>query len=102
MEGFKALKGMNGPQRFNIHRCGDSRRLPSSHTCFNQLDLPEYSSEQQLHKSLLAAIREGFEGFGKSYVLQKTPFCCQNATKHFQCVLFSFQVCTVLLIAWPS
>jgi E3 ubiquitin-protein ligase HUWE1 len=66
MEGFKALKGMNGPQRFNIHRCGDSQRLPSSHTCFNQLDLPEYSSEEQLHRLLLTACREGFQGFGFS------------------------------------
>ena len=66
MEGFKALRGMNGPQKFNIHRCGDSARLPSSHTCFNQLDLPEYPSSDHLRKSLLNAVREGFEGFGFS------------------------------------
>jgi E3 ubiquitin-protein ligase HUWE1 len=66
MEGFQALRGMNGPQRFNIHRCGDSGRLPSSHTCFNQLDLPEYSSSDVLQRCLLSAIREGFEGFGFS------------------------------------
>eukprot|EP00960_Hanusia_phi_P029437 747949-Hanusia_phi.AAC.2 len=64
MDGFKALRGMNGPQKFNIHRCdaaeqpddrhdgvgrcGDKKRLPSSHTCFNQLDLPEYSSEEEV------------------------------------------------------
>ncbi|KAJ1494815.1 hypothetical protein T484DRAFT_1608770, partial [Baffinella frigidus] len=68
MEGFKALRGMNGPQKFNIHRllCGDSSRLPSSHTCFNQLDLPEYPTKEHLQKSLLNAVREGFEGFGFS------------------------------------
>jgi len=66
MEGFQALRGMNGPQKFNIHRCGDSGRLPSSHTCFNQLDLPEYPSLEVLQRCLLAAIREGFEGFGFS------------------------------------
>lgn len=79
MEGFKALRGMNGPQRFNIHRCGDSRRLPSSHTCFNQLDLPEYATEQQLHKSLLAAIREGFEGFGK--ICWKSDLFCERDSR---------------------
>uniref|UniRef100_A0A7S0HI01 HECT-type E3 ubiquitin transferase n=1 Tax=Hanusia phi TaxID=3032 RepID=A0A7S0HI01_9CRYP len=66
MDGFKALRGMNGPQKFNIHRCGDKKRLPSSHTCFNQLDLPEYSSEEELSRYLLSAVREGFEGFGFS------------------------------------
>jgi E3 ubiquitin-protein ligase HUWE1 len=66
MEGFKALKGMNGPQRFQIHKCGNSNRLPSSHTCFNQLDLPEYTSEEELHRLLLTAIREGSQGFGFS------------------------------------
>uniref|UniRef100_A0A7S0M233 HECT-type E3 ubiquitin transferase n=1 Tax=Cryptomonas curvata TaxID=233186 RepID=A0A7S0M233_9CRYP len=66
MEGFQSLRGMNGPQRFNIHRCGDSGRLPSSHTCFNQLDLPEYPSSDVLQRCLLSAIREGFEGFGFS------------------------------------
>jgi len=53
-------------QKFNIHRCGDKGRLPSSHTCFNQLDLPEYTTEEQLRKNLLSAVREGFEGFGFS------------------------------------
>ena len=117
MDGFKALRGMNGPQvcavcfpsrtrtrtrtrtscvgssgpldiranwfeklchacsnacaaaawqKFNIHRCGDKSRLPSSHTCFNQLDLPEYTSEEELRKNVLSAVREGFEGFGFS------------------------------------
>ena len=40
-------------QKFNIHRCGDKSRLPSSHTCFNQLDLSEYTSEEQLRKNVL-------------------------------------------------
>lgn len=65
LEGFSALQGMNGPQKFQIHRVpGDSDRLPTAHTCFNQLDLPEYSSAEKLHNRLLCAIREGSEGFG--------------------------------------
>jgi hypothetical protein len=33
LEGFKALQGMNGPQKFNIHKAySDQDRLPSAHT----------------------------------------------------------------------
>merc|ERR1711871_438173 len=47
--GFKALQGMRGPQKFNIHKAyGGPQRLPSAHTCFNQLDLPEYSSSEEM------------------------------------------------------
>jgi E3 ubiquitin-protein ligase HUWE1 len=39
--------------------------LRKEHLCsFNQLDLPEYSSKQQLQERLLLAIHEGSEGFG--------------------------------------
>lgn len=31
---------------------------------FNQLDLPEYTSKEQLHERLLLAIHEASEGFG--------------------------------------
>ncbi|OQR81725.1 HECT E3 ubiquitin ligase, partial [Thraustotheca clavata] len=65
LEGFKALEGMRGTQKFNIHKAfGSSNRLPTAHTCFNQLDLPEYENEEQLKARLLLAIREGSEGFG--------------------------------------
>jgi len=63
--GFKDLMGMNGRQKFNIHRYHDGQdRLPASHTCFNQLDLPEYEKYEQLRAALLTAITEGSEGFG--------------------------------------
>jgi len=39
-------------------------RLPTAHTCFNQLDLPDYPSEEVLQKKLLQAICEAHEGFG--------------------------------------
>ncbi|KAG6506244.1 hypothetical protein ZIOFF_031566 [Zingiber officinale] len=65
LEGFKALQGISGPQQFQIHKTyGAPERLPSAHTCFNQLDLPEYSSREQLEERLLLAIHEASEGFG--------------------------------------
>ncbi|KAG6018269.1 hypothetical protein E4U43_005839 [Claviceps pusilla] len=65
LNGFKELEGMNGVSRFNIHRdYGDKDRLPSSHTCFNQLDLPEYESYDQLRAQLHKAITQGSEYFG--------------------------------------
>ncbi|KAK0117342.1 hypothetical protein ONS96_013174 [Cadophora gregata f. sp. sojae] len=65
LNGFKELEGMNGFSRFNIHRdYGNKDRLPSSHTCFNQLDLPEYESYEALRKQVLTAITAGSEYFG--------------------------------------
>lgn len=65
LDGFKALVGMSGLQKFQIHRVrGRGDRLPSAHTCFNQLDLPEYETTEALEKYLKTAIYEGAEGFG--------------------------------------
>jgi E3 ubiquitin-protein ligase HUWE1 len=56
---------MNGVNRFNIHRdYGNKDRLPSSHTCFNQLDLPEYESYDALRSQIIKAITAGSEYFG--------------------------------------
>ena len=41
----------------------DDTRLPSAHTCFNHLLLPEYSSEDILREKLTYAISNA-EGFG--------------------------------------
>ncbi|XP_041353724.1 apoptosis-resistant E3 ubiquitin protein ligase 1-like isoform X2 [Gigantopelta aegis] len=38
--------------------------LPTAHTCFNQLCLPDYESIEQFHSALLLAINEGNQGFG--------------------------------------
>ncbi|KAA0200696.1 hypothetical protein HAZT_HAZT004138 [Hyalella azteca] len=65
LQGFAALEGMNGIQKFQIHR--DDRatdRLPSAHTCFNQLDLPVYETYDKLRHYLLKAVHECSEGFG--------------------------------------
>ncbi|CDO77710.1 hypothetical protein BN946_scf184969.g61 [Trametes cinnabarina] len=63
--GFVDLQGVQGTQRFSIHKAyGDTDRLPQAHTCFNQIDLPQYSSYEMLRQQLLLAINEGGEGFG--------------------------------------
>lgn len=65
LNGFSRLEGVNGVQKFNIQKdYAGNNRLPSSHTCFNQVDLPEYDSYEQLRTALLTAITEGKEGFG--------------------------------------
>lgn len=86
LNGFKELEGMNGVNRFNIHRdYGNKERLPSSHTCFNrkfpridhrlsglntnlflstELDLPEYESYDVLRSRVLKAITAGSDYFG--------------------------------------
>ncbi|KAK4483925.1 hypothetical protein RD792_011134 [Penstemon davidsonii] len=65
LEGFSALQGISGSQKFQIHKAyGSPEHLPSAHTCFNQLDLPEYPSKQRLEERLLLAIHEANEGFG--------------------------------------
>jgi len=65
LNGFRELEGMSGRTLFNIHRdFGSNDRLPSAHTCFNQLDLPCYESYDELRKQLLTAITAGGEYFG--------------------------------------
>jgi len=65
LQGFANLEGMNGPQKFQIHRDDRSTdRLPCAHTCFNQLDLPAYETYDKLYGQLAKAISECPEGFG--------------------------------------
>ena len=65
LTGNACLQGISGPQKFQIHKAyGPSARLPSAHTCFNQLDLLEYETQEQLKERLLLALHEGAEGFG--------------------------------------
>jgi len=62
--GFAELRGMHGKQPFHIcHISGGPARLPSAHTCVNQLDLPKYESRDQLRSKLLMVLQEGSEGF---------------------------------------
>ncbi|KAI7890813.1 uncharacterized protein EV154DRAFT_421482, partial [Mucor mucedo] len=64
LEGFSELQGSNGVQKFQIHKeFGDVNRLPSAHTCFNQIDLPQYLSYEDLRSNLFKAISECSTGF---------------------------------------
>jgi len=65
VDGFKSLQGMRGIQKFTVVKVvtSDYLRLPSGHTCFNQLDLPEYPAKEIMHERLLTAIKET-KGFG--------------------------------------
>ncbi|XP_066257066.1 apoptosis-resistant E3 ubiquitin protein ligase 1-like [Euwallacea similis] len=50
--------------RFQITAAPTFGNLPTAHTCFNQLCLPDYDSYEHFEKALLLAISEGTEGFG--------------------------------------
>ena len=47
-----------------VHRDPSQNRLPTSHTCFNQLDLPAYDNQETLKTSLMTAINLGADYFG--------------------------------------
>ncbi|KAK2161321.1 hypothetical protein NP493_1590g00048 [Ridgeia piscesae] len=49
---------------FQISALPEYERLPTAHTCFNQLCLPDYESMESMHKALLTAVNEGNQGFG--------------------------------------
>lgn len=52
-------------QMFQVTRIGsETNRLPASHTCFMQIDLPEYRTKEELEQKLTQAIEMGHEGFG--------------------------------------
>ena len=60
--GFKSLADT---QPITIEYGGDRKRLPSSHTCINTLDLPEYQDEKELEEKLMLSIKEcNTFGFG--------------------------------------
>jgi len=64
--GFKDLKGNGRIQHFTIKRVTPfdiQNALPTSHTCFNRIDLPPYTSYTLLKQKLLLAISKGMGGF---------------------------------------
>lgn len=63
LNGFKDLQGSDGPRKFTIDKLDDNQMFPRSHTCFNRIDLPVYSSYQELLAKLTMAIEcsEGFD-----------------------------------------
>lgn len=57
------IKGL-GSLKFVISRAGpDSEQLPTSHTCYNHLLLPDYGSREKMEDKLRKAILQS-EGFG--------------------------------------
>ncbi|UZJ56685.1 hypothetical protein CBS101457_006005 [Exobasidium rhododendri] len=64
VNGFKDLQGSDGPRRFTIEKSGEVTQLPKSHTCFNRIDLPPYSSKTILEEKLVWAVEETM-GFGQ-------------------------------------
>eukprot|EP00658_Telonema_sp_P-2_P022057 TRINITY_DN18803_c0_g1_i2.p1 TRINITY_DN18803_c0_g1~~TRINITY_DN18803_c0_g1_i2.p1 ORF type:complete len:271 (+),score=62.13 TRINITY_DN18803_c0_g1_i2:128-940(+) len=66
VEGFVGLRSARGVSRMfqiSLVPSPNSSRLPQAHTCFNTLDLPDYSSQDELERMLRVAIEEGAEGF---------------------------------------
>lgn len=65
VQGFSSLESTDGPGKFTIVRefTGEDR-LPSAHTCSNQLSLPPYNSYETLREALVKAITLGSTGFG--------------------------------------
>lgn len=50
--------------RFHLSAAPTFGSLPTAHTCFNQLCLPDYDSYEQFERALRLSINEGTEGFG--------------------------------------
>lgn len=61
--GFKDLQGSDGPRRFTIEKAGEVTQLPKAHTCFNRIDLPPYTTYEELEKKLSYSVDETM-GFG--------------------------------------
>jgi ubiquitin-protein ligase E3 A len=57
------LKGLSELKLIIMVQGLDDTRLPSAHTCFNHLILPQYSSKEVMREKLIKAI-EHHEGFG--------------------------------------
>jgi HECT-domain (ubiquitin-transferase) len=61
----RAPVGGLGKLSICIQRAGpDTDRLPTSHTCFNILLLPEYASREKMAERLVTAITNSSAGFG--------------------------------------
>lgn len=64
--GFSSLLGNDGNIKlFTINGVSSKQYpYPRSHTCFNRIDLPNYSTKQELYEKLKAAITTSAVGFG--------------------------------------
>lgn len=59
--GFRFLQ----PELFTIQRVAVTDRYPEAHTCANMVDLPEYTSLEELERRLLYAVAEAGDAFGR-------------------------------------
>jgi len=59
--GFRFLQ----PELFTIQKVAVEDRFPEAHTCANTIDLPLYSSREELERKLLFAIQEAGDAFGR-------------------------------------
>lgn len=63
VNGFQHLQGGNGtPKPFTIEGIDSPSLYPKAHTCFNKLDLPNYSSKDELRHYLVGALNTSYIG----------------------------------------
>lgn len=62
--GFEFLQGNGSIQHFTINGLSTDNPLPHSHTCFNRIDLPMYTSKDDAVRFITMAIR-GSRGYGR-------------------------------------
>ncbi|KAG0455259.1 hypothetical protein HPP92_024551 [Vanilla planifolia] len=81
LEGFSALQGISGAQRFQIHKAyGSPNHLPSAHTCFNQLDLPEYPSKNNsMRESIGSKAANDSEKACLKQPIENLPFAMERS-----------------------
>lgn len=65
--GFSVLQGNDGNIKlFCVHGVStDQYFYPRAHTCFNRIDLPNYSSKNELRERLRQAVSMNYVGFGE-------------------------------------
>ncbi len=65
--GFSVLQGNDGNiKKFCVHGVSiDQYFYPRAHTCFNRIDLPNYSSKNELRERLRQAVSLNYVGFGE-------------------------------------
>ena len=65
-QGFSVLQGNDGNiRKFCIHGVSlETCLFPRAHTCFNRLDLPLYTSREQMSEKLTLAVQMEATGFG--------------------------------------
>jgi E3 ubiquitin-protein ligase HUWE1 len=62
--GFANLESGGNRHRFSITKTDSPiELLPSAHTCFNRIDIPEYTTADMLREKLMIAITYGNKGF---------------------------------------